>query len=233
LRLVRLAIDNGARALGWLRRKRRVRPIDEGGVIAVNLGCGLAVTKGWVNVDGSLNALIANMPGFTHRLAYRFSGSSAYYGEDEYLRLLAGHQFVHHDLKYGIPLLDASADYIYSSHFLEHLFRQDARNLLVDSFRVLRPGGTLRVVVPDLAYAVSLYADGRADEMLTQYFFVEDDNSYYARHKYMYDFEMLAALLREIGFKDVRRCAFQQGETPDLGLLDNRPTDSLFVEATR
>jgi predicted SAM-dependent methyltransferase len=202
-------------------------------VIAVNLGCGLAVTKGWVNVDGSLNALIANMPRSAHRFAYRFSGCSAFYSEDEYLRLLADHVFIHHDLKYGIPLLDASADFVYSSHFLEHLFRQDAKRLLADSFRVLRPGGTLRIVVPDLAFAISLYAQGRGDEMLTQYFFVEDDNSYYARHKYMYDFEMLTALLREVGFKDVRRCTFQQGATPNLELLDNRPTDSLFVEATR
>jgi hypothetical protein len=88
-------------------------------------------------------------------------------------------------------------------------------------------------VVPDLTYALSLYAAGEKDKMLSDNFFVEDDDSYYARHKYMYDFAMLADALTQAGFHDVRRCDFRKGRTPDLDSLDNRPDESLFIEATR
>jgi hypothetical protein len=88
-------------------------------------------------------------------------------------------------------------------------------------------------VVPDLAYALSLYSAGEKQKMLLDNFFVEDDDSFYARHKYMYDFAMLEDALKNAGFQNIRRCEFRQGHTPDLDKLDNRPDESLFVEATR
>lgn len=50
----------------------------------------------------------------------------------------------------GIPLHDASADCVYHSHLLEHLPESIARRFLLECKRVLKPGGILRVVVPDL-----------------------------------------------------------------------------------
>jgi ubiquinone/menaquinone biosynthesis C-methylase UbiE len=186
-----------------------------------------------MNVDASLNALVAPWPRFVHVLLYRLSGANRYYALEEYCRLLETHRFVHHDLAHSLPFPDASADFVYSSHFLEHLFQKDARRLLSESFRILRPGGTVRVCVPDLEHAVSLYAAGRKREMLDNYFFVEDMESYLARHKYMYDFEMLKAELEGAGFRDVTRCAYREGRTPDLAVLDNRPDETLFVEALK
>ncbi len=47
--------------------------------------------------------------------------------------------------------LDAlSYDFIYSSHVLEHLQRPEARSFLVNCYNSLKPGGILRIVVPDL-----------------------------------------------------------------------------------
>ena len=47
--------------------------------------------------------------------------------------------------------LDASSyDFIYSSHVLEHLQRFEARSFLVNCYNSLKPGGVLRIVVPDL-----------------------------------------------------------------------------------
>lgn len=233
MRLARRAIDAGTFALGWLRRNRRITLRAATRPVRINLGCGLAVAPGWINVDGSLNALIASMPSAFHKLAYRFTGASAYYTRENYLALLGNHTFVHHDLAYSLPFDDASVDYVYSSHFLEHLPRKAALHLAAESYRVLKPGGTVRVVVPDLAYAVSLYQAGRKDEMLQQYFFVEDDDSHFARHKYMYDFASLSAMLANAGFKEIEQQSFQTGKTPDLARLDNRPEDSLYVEAVR
>ena len=233
MRLLRRIVETSTQLIGRLKRDQRKPIPTQFSLVKVNLGCGLAVATGWVNIDGSLNALVSTLPHFLHRLAYRLTGANRYYGEVEYCRLLRDHFFIHHDLAYGIPLADGVADFVYSSHFLEHLFRRDGEKLLIECFRVLKPGGTVRVVVPDLAYAISLYDAGDKEKMLSDNFFVEDDDSYYARHKYMYDFQMLSDSLTRAGFHDVRRCCFRTGNTPDLDRLDNRPDESLFVEATR
>jgi hypothetical protein len=49
----------------------------------------------------------------------------------------------------------------------------------------------------------------------------------------MYDFTILEEELARAGFRDVARVAFREGRTPDLEQLDNRPDETLFVEATK
>jgi len=234
LRLFRKVVDSSSLFLARIKKKQRIalqaKPED---TIKLNLGCGLAVAPGWINIDGSLNALIATLPCFLHKLAYQLTGANRYYEKSEYLSLLSDNRFIHHGLNYGLPLEDSVADFLYTSHFVEHLFRADAKHLLDESYRVLKPQGVIRITIPDLEYAISLYEKGDKEKMLTAYFFVEDDESYYARHKYMYDYEMISELLRNAGFKNIKRCKYQQGDTPDISILDNRPDESLFVEATR
>jgi len=233
MRLFRRIVDGSSFFLGKLKHNQRVILPNDHRLLKVNIGCGLAVASGWINIDGSLNALVATLPPFVHRYFYRLTGARQYYSRDEYLLLLREHRFVHHDLRYGLPLADEIVDYLYSSHFIEHLFRKDAEYLLRESYRVLKPGGIIRISVPDLEYAITLYKDGEKEKMLSNYFFVEDDNSYYARHKYMYDFDMLAEILDNINFINIQRCTFRKGLTPDIETLDNRAGDSLFLEATK
>lgn len=49
-----------------------------------------------------------------------------------------------------LPLADAEADVVYSSHFLEHIPRKRMAGFLAECFRVLKPGGLIRLVLPDL-----------------------------------------------------------------------------------
>ena len=233
--LTRTLIDGITRILGVMTRRRRIAPEALAGSesIKVNLGCGLAVAPGWWNVDASLNALIAGWPSFLHRITYRASGSSRYYTEEQYRALLRENRFVHHDLGDSIPFQSETVDYVYTSHFLEHLFEKEGAQLLKEACRVLKPGGTIRVCVPDLAYAVELYRQGDKERVLRDYFFVEDMGSFLARHKYMYDFELLRKALLAAGFQDVTRCRYRQGTVPDIELLDNRPEDTLFMEARK
>lgn len=233
MKMMRRVIDGSTLLLGRIRRNQRIEIPVGFNPAKINMGCGLAVAPGWINIDGSLNAIVAALPRSFHRAAYRFTGASSFYTEAEYLRLLGEHYFVHHDLSYGLPLEDGVADFVYSSHFIEHLFKSDAENLLRESRRVLKTGGTVRIALPDLEYACSLYASGEKGKMLENYFFVSGDDSYYARHKYMYDYPMFAELLSRTGFRDIRRCGFREGRTPDLELLDNRPEDTVFVEAIK
>jgi SAM-dependent methyltransferase len=61
------------------------------------------------------------------------------------------------DIRSGIPLPATSADFVYSSHFIEHLSRQDASFFLRECSRVLRDGGLIRVVIPNLEDIVREY----------------------------------------------------------------------------
>src|SRR4029453_5753039 len=128
-----------------------------------------------------------------------------------------------------MPPATACADYVFSSHFLEHLSKAHGERLVREAGRILKPGGTIRIAVPDLSQTIAAYHAGDKAAAMDG-IFAYLDLGYFARHRYMYDFDMLAALLRRAGFVDVRRCAFQEGSVPDITILDNRP-DSLFVEA--
>jgi predicted SAM-dependent methyltransferase len=61
------------------------------------------------------------------------------------------------DLRADLPFPDASFDVVYHSHVLEHFSKTDGLRLLERCKRILRPGGTLRVVVPDLERIVHSY----------------------------------------------------------------------------
>lgn len=54
------------------------------------------------------------------------------------------------DLLRRLPFADNTADLVYSSHFLEHIPRNRVKPFLIDCWRILKPGGILRLVVPDL-----------------------------------------------------------------------------------
>lgn len=232
---LRVVIDSSLNVFGSIKRHQKILPPNDmkDKCLKVNLGCGLRVAEGWLNIDGSLNAMFASWPSFMHKLLYKLSGAKNYYGLSEYCQILKNYHFVYHDLAYGLPLPSESADFIYSSHFFEHLFRDDAAKLLSDCNRVLKVDGVIRISIPDLAHAISLYSLGKKREMLEDYFFVDGKGSYLARHKYMYDFELLKNALTDAGFKQISRCDYQVGNTPDLEKLDIYPNISLFVEAIK
>lgn len=61
------------------------------------------------------------------------------------------------DLNTGIPFPDNTFDAVYHSHLLEHFHKHFALEFLKDCHRVLKPGGVLRVVVPDLEQIARWY----------------------------------------------------------------------------
>jgi SAM-dependent methyltransferase len=60
-----------------------------------------------------------------------------------------------------LPLPDNSAELVYSSHFLEHIPRDLVKHFLGECLRLLKPGGVLRLAVPDLENLCRSYLSHR------------------------------------------------------------------------
>ena len=68
-----------------------------------------------------------------------------------------GDGVIAHNLKHGIPFPDDSFNVVYHSHILEHFPKTEAEPFIKECYRVLRPQGILRVVVPDLEQIAKMY----------------------------------------------------------------------------
>jgi SAM-dependent methyltransferase len=66
-------------------------------------------------------------------------------------------EVIAHDLRKPLPFSDSSFDACYSSHVVEHFAQQDAKELIQECARVLKPNGIIRVVVPDLEIIAKNY----------------------------------------------------------------------------
>lgn len=68
-----------------------------------------------------------------------------------------GRRVICHDIRTGLPFQDNWFEMVYHSHVLEHLTPEDGEQLIRECYRVLQPGGILRIVVPDLEKITQLY----------------------------------------------------------------------------
>ncbi|NLG62973.1 MAG: methyltransferase domain-containing protein [Candidatus Cloacimonetes bacterium] len=198
----------------------------------LNLGSGLSVAPGWIHVDASLHSLLAGAPAPLLRRVYRSANTVKWISEDEYVRRLREHTFIHADITRRLPFPDSIAGFVYMSHVLEHFYLAEGMRILREIHRVLKPTGVVRICVPDLEHAVRMYLQGNRREAVA-YFYTDEPAPALRTHRYMYDEALLSDALHEAGFTDVRRCSYQQGSVPDLELLDNRPEETLYMEAAK
>ena len=142
----------------------------------------------------------------------------------------------------GLPLEDGSIDYVVSIHALPELSYPDLLPALRELGRVLAPEGVLRLALPDLDRAIHAYQ--AADR---GYFLIPDEEVsalgsklvvqllWYGYSKSLFTEEFVAELLQKAGFREIRGCRYREthSQFPEIVSLDNRPEESLFVEARR
>ena len=116
------------------------------------------------------------------------------------------------DVTLGLPFPDNSIRGVYSSHLLEHLSVQEARRLLTECYRALKPGGALRMVVPSLEHAIQAYIEDKPASLPDwpdKYRSIGGrfNNLMLCRnqHATLFDFTFLEELLRDAGFSLVYR----------------------------
>lgn len=150
------------------------------------------------------------------------------------------------DCRRGLPLADGAAAGIRVEHFVEHLEAiEELPAFLADCRRCLRPGGVLRIVVPDAGRFLEAYS--RPDLSGFHALGVPDpfpadlptrmdviNHMFHQRHEHRagYDLETLSHRLRAAGFRQIAAAAF--GQSLDARLAQDRPEHapySLYVDA--
>jgi len=162
-----------------------------------------------------------------------------------------------------LPFDDNSVKGIFSEHFFEHIhYTEEAPGFLRECYRVLQPGGVLRIIVPDAGRYLNAYASADAWAELTElrplerqdqtqdgtdrvdpYFGwtyntpMELMNAVFRQsqeHKFAYDAETLMFVMQKNGFATVKQQTYQQSELPELAIDQaSRKTESLYVEGIK
>lgn len=135
------------------------------------------------------------------------------------------------------PFPDASCEALLASHVLEHFSRDQGARFLAECARILKPGGTLAIAVPDMDRFIDakLTRDFRP---LGGYFWTDlnhlcggdaSEQNPFMRHRYMYSWASLAWALTEVGLTP-QRVGFGGSA---LGLVHNEAYVhiSLYVDA--
>jgi predicted SAM-dependent methyltransferase len=146
------------------------------------------------------------------------------------------------DIMGKMPFKDNRFEGVFSEHFFEHLIPEHAKLFLSQCLRVLKPGGVLRLSVPDGELYLDRYFNDHEWMMQrrpqvtprTRMAIVNEVFRQGFEHQYCYDFETMKVVLEEAGFKDIRRVDFHTSNIPEL-LIDqeSRKFESLYVEAIK
>jgi predicted SAM-dependent methyltransferase len=196
----------------------------------INLGSWAHAPEDWINIDGSWNAWLSQRPRL-RRAAEKVGVLPDWASDTEWPE-----NILVHDLRKPLPFPDGYAGAIYGSHVLEHLYLVEAEALLRECRRVLRAGGVLRLVVPDLGAAVEEYASGGDADSLNERLGLRDrqppsGNPAYRMysalkdfhsHKWMYDEASLSSRLEAAGFEDVRRMGYLESRIDGIEAVELR-----------
>jgi SAM-dependent methyltransferase len=206
----------------------------------VQYGCGWSAPAEWTNFDASLTLRWERIPllGLFTKNSKRFPSN-----------VRPG------DIVKGLPVPNESCDGVYASHVLEHLTLEDFHTAIRNTYRILRPGGIFRLIVPDLERSAREYVarlnsndPGPSPSSL----FLRDTILGAERrqrglwglamkmlntsaHLWMWDEVSLAQALQQNGFTQIRRCDFADSDDPVFSIVEDRGRfeNALAMEARR
>lgn len=205
----------------------------------VQFGCGFSAPEGWLNFDASPTLRFERLPligSLYTRNRQRFPASVRY-----------------GDVVAGLPVPSGSCAGVYASHVLEHLALDDFHAALDETFRLLRPNGVFRLIVPDMEQLARDYIerldrqDPTASDALMRgaYLGVQRrprglgglfremvGNS---KHLWMWDYRSLTAALKHHGFSEIRRARFNDSDDSAFKAVEDagRFQAACAVEARR
>jgi predicted SAM-dependent methyltransferase len=106
----------------------------------------------------------------------------------------------------NLKLSDDLVDEIFTSHVFEHFTRWQAEEMLIDWFRIIKPGGRLVIETPDFWRCVLwLFHPSREKRSLgrTQFYGNQWDRLDYETHRYLWSKKEMLSACKHAGFGHV------------------------------
>ncbi len=133
------------------------------------------------------------------------------------------------DTRRPLPFPDNSVDFAFSEHHIEHMNESSGQLFIGELFRILKPGGTLRVVTPNLSKLIDpriLETKAGVDYVTficavfgnrpISFNFMVNNLFYNWGHRRLYDFDSLSAFLMDAGFAEITQFEYGQSLCEDL-----------------
>jgi SAM-dependent methyltransferase len=217
--------------------------------VKLNLGCGLQCPAGWINIDSSIGARLSKFP-ILSRVLHAVIPKS--WGILPNVNWPANVKWM--DITKRFCFADNSVDVIYTSHTIEHLTYDEAAFVFKECFRVLKMGGLIRVIVPDLSVMVNSYINNRTQAPHLAAKKLLDDTFYFEipipkgflqllkfhfrkknNHYFLYDHEGLAHQLALAGFIDTVSCKCNESKIANIDNIDieSRFQGAICLESAR
>ncbi len=147
------------------------------------------------------------------------------------------------DLRCPLPFSNDSTRFIFAEHIMEHFDFDEGARIYAEFYRILKKGGVLKIVVPDL----EKYCLNYINKNIEWFKITEPEVSspalginkmiYNNFHKVFYDFDTLRGMLIDAGFKIVVRSSLKGSAVKELNDCDSaealKEVQSLYVEATK
>lgn len=207
----------------------------------LNLGSGQKSVKNYVCIDKSPRLLLSKLP---------LNKSLSAFLERNY-KTPWDKEIKYMDVR-KLRFSEQSVSNIYSSHLLEHLYLYEARKLLEDCYRFLKPGGVLRLALPDYHEFILQYVSNQAKDPVEAYFIFESSllswplerqkfleklrSNVFGRlhvHKWHPTPFIVKKFLEETGFVNITEYPYCVGTIPDLIAVENRDSGTFYLEATK
>ena len=175
----------------------------------LNVASGIFVMKDYINIDNSPFLILSPLyPILKHILPYKHTRRIK-----EFVDIKKEMRIIRADCRKPLPFEKESVDHVFCSHFLEHLYRDDAIEVLKGFHTILKKGGTIRIVVPDIAVYVDHYKKTQdADRFiegttlswpkrpLFLFRLFSVIGGFGLTHLWMYDKASLTKIIEEVGF---------------------------------
>ena len=127
------------------------------------------------------------------------------------------------DVTRGLRFRDVEA--VFAEHFLEHLPVDAAIDFLLETHRVLVPGGWMRLSTPNLDWVWSTHYRLDAEPEEKRDAAVRLNRAFHGwEHRFLWNREMLAEALGACGFDPVRFCRYGESELPVFQGLERHET---------
>lgn len=142
------------------------------------------------------------------------------------------------------PLADETFRFVFSEHLFEHLSYEGGKNMLHEAYRILKPGGTLRIALPTLEFLQALLNNPEGEQekryilwSLKQYnrklyedflnSSMSDIVSFVVNmfmrewgHQMLYTHSSLKHMLKQVGFKDIQEVRINESIFEELQGLE-------------